>query len=116
MGTAAGRIEMTGRGARWMFVTVSLSVRSKEQRMHAAAFTRLLLGSGYVQLHVGAYLRYVPSRRRARAEASKLRTAFPSRGVLHVIELAPASLNRAIVIVDGAQVVPPTTPELLTVY
>ncbi len=33
---------MTGRGARWVFVTVSLPTRSKEQRMHAAAFKLLL--------------------------------------------------------------------------
>jgi len=106
---------MTDRGGRWVFVTVSLPARSKEQRTNAAVFTRLLLDSGYLPLHASAYLRYVPSRRRARAEVSKLRAAFPKRGVLHVVELAPASLSRALVLVDGDLLATPTPPETLTV-
>lgn len=107
---------MTDRGGRWVFVTISLPTRSKEQRTRAAAFTRRLIDSGYAPLHSGAYLRYVPSRKRARAEASKLRNAFPEKGRLHVVELSPASLARTLVLDDGELLEVPKPPDLLTVY
>jgi CRISPR/Cas system-associated protein endoribonuclease Cas2 len=107
---------MTEQGGRWVFVTMSFPARSKEQRIEAAGFTRRLIDAGYVPLRSGAYLRYVPSRKRARAEASRLRKAFPERGSLHVVELSPASLARTFVLDDGELLETPKPPDLLTVY
>ena len=107
---------MTDRGGRWVFVTPSFPTRSKEQRTRAPAFTRWLIDIGYVPLHSGAYLCYVPSRKRARAKASKLRNAFPEKGRLHIVELSPASLARALVLDDGGLLETPKPPDLPTVY
>lgn len=105
---------MKGLG-RWILVTYSLPLRSKNQRAAARHFLTGLLNLGYTQIHAGTVEKYLPVGRDPAREMRKMLAISPPRGTVTIVEVTESAHRRSDRRRDGVALTPPAKPELLTV-
>ncbi len=100
----------------WIYVMFDLPTNSKVERKEATKFRSYLLDRGFQMAQYSIYLRFTKSREVANTHISRVKSAWPGKGRLHIITITDQQYANAHIIVGENREYRTKKPDLISFF